>query len=83
LIPMPDAYLVRQSLYFDRFSCIGSECEDTCCRGWGVAVDSDTWERYQSHPDFRVGDRTLGSFIEINPASSSATDYAKMKLEGV
>ena len=79
---MPDAPSVRQPQYFDRFRCIGAECEDTCCQGWGVPVDSETWEKYQSPLDFRIGDKPLSSLVEINPASSSAIDYAKIRLEG-
>jgi lysine-N-methylase len=36
--------------YADRFQCIGSACEDTCCQGWSVPIDRAAWERYQSLP---------------------------------
>ena len=38
-------------IYADKFRCIGSDCEDTCCRGWSVPVDEPTWGRYQSLPE--------------------------------
>jgi len=34
--------------YVSRFSCIGGDCEDTCCAGWGVTLDKDTFSQYQS-----------------------------------
>jgi len=78
---MPVAQMVRQPRSFDQFRCIGAECEDTCCNGWGILVDSTTWEKYQSPVDFRVAGKALSSLVEINPASSSSIDYAKMRLE--
>ena len=34
--------------YLRKFHCIGSNCEDTCCIGWGVDIDQATWRRYQA-----------------------------------
>ena len=34
--------------YAERFRCIGSSCEDTCCKGWTVPIDRETWEKYQA-----------------------------------
>jgi lysine-N-methylase len=79
---MSDARGVRQPQYFGRFRCIGAECEDTCCSGWGIVVDSATYERYQRGPDLKIAGRSLSSLVEINPAGSSSVDYAKMRLDG-
>ena len=76
-----DARKVRQPEYFGRFHCIGADCEDTCCVGWGVTVDQRTYEKYQSMPDHVVHGKPLGSLIEIHPASSSPEDYARFRLE--
>ena len=37
--------------YAEGFRCIGSACEDTCCHGWRVPVDRNTYLRYQDLPD--------------------------------
>jgi len=39
------------SHYLD-FQCIGDACEDTCCAGWRVDIDRDTYHRYKNnqHP---------------------------------
>jgi lysine-N-methylase len=37
--------------YADRFECIGSACEDTCCAAWTVPVDRATWDKYQALPE--------------------------------
>lgn len=34
--------------YFKKFKCIASECEDTCCAGWEIVIDEDTYDMYKS-----------------------------------
>ncbi|MGH9607954.1 MAG: flagellin lysine-N-methylase [Terracidiphilus sp.] len=59
--------------YADRFRCIGSACEDTCCQGWSVPVDRAAWEKYQGLPESSL--RTLiDSSILL---ASEAPDGAK------
>ena len=39
--------------YFKEFKCIDSECEDTCCAGWEIVIDDETYEYYNSvHGEF-------------------------------
>lgn len=33
--------------YFKKFKCIASECEDTCCAGWEIVIDEDTYDIYK------------------------------------
>jgi len=79
---MPNLHMVRQPRCFESFRCIGAACEDTCCKGWGVPVDRETWEKYQNLPDFQIAGQALSGLVEINPASSSSIDYARMRLDG-
>ena len=79
---MTKVHKVRQPQCFDRFRCIGAACEDTCCVGWGVYVDRETWEKYQNLPGPRVAGKALTSLVEINPARTSSSDYAKFRMEG-
>lgn len=37
-----------QPQYAARFKCTGPDCEDTCCAGWAVTVDHETFEKYTS-----------------------------------
>ncbi len=36
--------------YAERFRCVGSACEDTCCKGWGIPVDRESYEVYRKLP---------------------------------
>lgn len=33
--------------YFKKFKCIASECEDTCCAGWEIVIDEETYDVYK------------------------------------
>ncbi|MDZ5253812.1 flagellin lysine-N-methylase [Clostridium sp. LIBA-8841] len=39
---------VRVPIYFNDFKCIASECEDTCCAGWGIVIDDETHDYYEN-----------------------------------
>ena len=38
---------IRVPSYYTEFNCIASACEDTCCAGWDVVIDEETYECYQ------------------------------------
>lgn len=66
--------------YMQQFSCIGSECEDSCCIGWKVTVDEDTYKKYKKSRDLELKPlfKNKVSRQRSNPSSSS---YAKIKME--
>ncbi len=35
----------------DSFECVGSDCSDTCCSGWGVSIDKFTLANWQNDPE--------------------------------
>lgn len=39
---------VLQPEYASKFKCIASDCEDSCCCGWRVAIDQESYEKYQN-----------------------------------
>lgn len=39
---------IRVPSYFKDFKCIASACEDTCCAGWGIVIDEETYNTYQN-----------------------------------
>ncbi len=30
--------------FFDSFVCSGSACQNTCCSGWDIALDKETYD---------------------------------------
>ncbi|HLK19649.1 MAG TPA: flagellin lysine-N-methylase [Bryobacteraceae bacterium] len=63
---------------YSAFRCIGADCEDTCCIGWGVNVDRPTYEAYQ-----RLNDPELHRLVTINQANTGNDDnYARITISG-
>jgi lysine-N-methylase len=67
--------------YFDAFRCIDAACEDTCCAGWIVHIDKNTYGKYQSCTDPEIGP-ALHTLVTANEKSSNDDDYAKATLNG-
>ncbi len=42
--------ILRYPEYYEQFQCIAGECEDTCCAGWEIDIDEETYERYRQVP---------------------------------
>lgn len=45
--------------YYKNFRCIASRCEDTCCAGWEIVVDTSKAEYYKS-VEGEIGERLRG-----------------------
>ncbi|HBJ1646611.1 flagellar protein FliB [Clostridium botulinum] len=53
---------IRVPDYYKDFKCIASECEDTCCAGWEIVIDDETYEVYKAVND-KFGDRLKNEII--------------------
>ncbi len=71
------ALLIPQ--YMHHFQCIGSACEDSCCVGWRVNVDEETYKKYRkvTHSDLQP---ILSKQVTRNRSNPSATNFAKIKM---
>jgi lysine-N-methylase len=66
-------------LYAERFSCIGSECEDSCCAGWTVAIDKKTFNAYRQSKNPHLAER-LETQVKRIRSQASDKNYARMEL---
>ncbi|MBE6048111.1 MAG: flagellar protein FliB [Clostridium sp.] len=39
---------IRTPYYYKDFKCIASKCPDTCCAGWQIIIDKDTYVKYKN-----------------------------------
>jgi lysine-N-methylase len=53
---------IRVPSYYKDFQCIASACEDTCCAGWDVVIDSQTYKTYQDM-EGAFGDRLRSKLV--------------------
>ncbi len=43
--------MIVKPKFYDSFKCIASACPDTCCAGWEIEVDDESYEYYDSLPE--------------------------------
>lgn len=58
--------------FFDFFVCIGSACKNTCCSGWDIALDKETYDFYEaSHGVF-------SKYVKKNIGQTDGNYFIKM-----
>lgn len=65
--------------YIQEFSCIGSACEDTCCAGWQVTVDEQTYKKYKKVKNYKFRSQ-LDENVIRNRSNPTEDNVAKMKM---
>lgn len=58
---------------YDSFSCLKGQCRHTCCAGWEIDIDSDTWQIYQELPG-PVGEKVRASVTRTDDTVSFRLD---------
>lgn len=51
--------------FYKEFSCVMGACPNTCCRGWRIVFDEETYRRYLSEPG-RTGKRLRAAIRKID-----------------
>lgn len=57
--------------FMTSFNCIGSACEDTCCAGWNVDIDQDTYRKYQGVKDPELATQFKQSLVKRKDVKDS------------
>lgn len=57
-----------------QFACLGDQCPDTCCKGWGMQLTSDTIEKFRAQAPELLDAVTSGE-AEFIMKRDPATDY--------
>jgi lysine-N-methylase len=73
------SYTMLIPKYMQQFSCIGSDCEDTCCSGWGVSIDKKTYKKYNKVKNIELKSLFKENIVR-NKQSTIDTNYAKIKI---
>ena len=68
--------------YYENFQCLGPDCEDSCCIGWRVTIDRDTWQRYQSCRHESLVPLMRSAVIPVAEKNQrSARNYASVTMQ--
>ncbi len=66
--------------YIKDFTCIGAACEDSCCVGWYIAIDEETYKKYKKVKDKAIKGR-LEKEIVRKRTHPTVEHAAKIKLK--
>lgn len=68
-----------QPQYISQFHCIGPACADSCCIGWRVQIDKDTYQRYRDCSDTDLR-HMMDERVTRHRTNPTNYNYAKIKL---
>jgi lysine-N-methylase len=69
---------VLKPFYYDKFKCIGNQCEDSCCIGWKVYIDKKSYVKYKKVKG-EFG-KKLNCGISRNRSNETYLKYGEMNL---
>jgi len=72
---------MRYPSYIKDFKCIGGECEDTCCGGWEIHIDKNTFEQYKNVQNKRMNKFINENIFVRNNSNNINVDYGQIKLK--
>ncbi|MBI6075142.1 flagellin lysine-N-methylase, partial [Clostridium perfringens] len=64
--------------YMKTFKCIGPNCTDTCCAGWDINIDENTFKKYENDKG-NLKELINGKYIK-NSQSDDSFNYGFMKI---
>lgn len=66
--------------YFRKFRCIGSDCDDSCCIGWKVNIDKETYKKYRSVQNNELRPLLDKYVTRERKNGGDLLNYAKIKM---
>lgn len=76
---MPVFKSLLEPHYFQRFHCIASDCQDSCCAGWDVTIDQATYDAYQQCQEPQLKP-LLREHVVVNSKPVGNSDYVPYAL---
>lgn len=70
---------ILKPFYYDDFNCIANKCIDSCCIGWKISIDENTYKKYKKVKG--VFGKKLNSGINRIRSKNSKLEYGKMKFK--
>lgn len=64
--------------YYKKFRCLGTECPDTCCQGWRIALDKKTHDKYTNSKVKTIRQKSEKYIKKINNPSEVFFSYISM-----
>lgn len=69
---------ILRPTFYNSFSCVASECKDSCCKGWEIQIDRKTYKKYEEMKSSSFKREVLDS-VELKD-KEDAFGYGRFKL---
>ena len=66
--------------YAEDFKCIGGECEDSCCIGWDIDIDKNTFRKYSRTKDVQMKQKFEEHIYRNKECYNKDVDYGLMAI---
>jgi len=66
--------------YVEGFKCIGGECEDSCCIGWDIDIDKQTFRKYFRTKDSEMKQRFTRHIYRNKESCSKNVDFGRISI---
>ena len=63
--------------YMINFKCIGKDCMDSCCTGWNIEIDKETYKNYINSSEKKIN--SISKKYIVKNSSEANLSYAKVK----
>ncbi|MGL5085426.1 MAG: flagellin lysine-N-methylase, partial [Clostridium sp.] len=88
---MSEEIEVFKILNYDKFKCTADKCKFTCCSGWDVSIDADTYNKWENEKDkfdyilnkVKVKVKKYGSKTEYFMGKETVEDCPFLDKEGL
>lgn len=67
--------------YMKQFSCIGGDCEDTCCAGWKISLNKESYKDYKKTKNIKLKHKLKNSMCMESEEKKTKSDYAYFILD--
>ncbi|TVX89441.1 flagellin lysine-N-methylase [Paenibacillus agilis] len=67
--------------YMKQFSCIGGDCEDTCCAGWKITLNKEVYKEYKKTKNLKLKNKLKNSMRMETEGTKTKNDYAYFILD--
>ncbi|MEG0686843.1 MAG: flagellin lysine-N-methylase, partial [Erysipelotrichales bacterium] len=69
---------ILEPIYYDEFKCLADKCNESCCYGWRVDIDKNTFKKYKKIKG-ELG-RKINKSISRQRKEDNELKYGKIKL---
>ena len=66
--------------YAEDFKCIGGKCEDSCCIGWDIDIDQNTFRKYSRTKDVEMKQKFETHIYRNRGCTSNDVDFGRISI---